>query len=704
MSSVLHQRRGKRRFNSLKPWPWLVSFGFSLIFPAVALAQDPGEEARSCSTLESWRAIAPLVETAERSNSAVGVPAGAQNNEVTNERCLTPREQEEALLTEVCLPTEKAITLGFATASNERAPSMWTSTASLVSDSREVVACVEELNTALRDSEPQEAPHVEAESISAELLPQIEAPDFTVTAIRQQAEIKNQSDRRVTEYQGELTALGTLLGGSWFMQTEQPDLTSEHSWRIEEAQYLRQTKFADFVVGSQRSFWPTADENDYWGMTAIRRWGFKSPQTQADFDPHQRLQVVRSNRPEQIPAGASALIVSGGAEREVLENGNFFGKLREFQGGIGYRYGVTDTLTFGTGLIAHGSVKGLAEVLYGPTDIVQLQLSALSNPLDGRVDLNSRLRLSSLTVELDYSSARQLGEFTADWQLLPNFSLMASGTLEELTTGFRFAHRSPEFSTSLRAELDDEGYLLWRLRSRWDQLNLTSRRSQRNSHSELNYSLSGSGNSGHFLSLNYQTRSSRRREDDLLTIGWRYRSQEKSHRQRLWEVELGYAAGSQGSGFSAAAATAIVPGLGVRVGYQQISVTSDEPSFNLELVPNFDASGTAEEDRLERLRQQGSLWIQPFVDSNRNGRWDYKEKLYTDKTDWLLLDSQPVSDRQPDIQEQGIFVKLFPATYRLELELSQLPVGWTTNVAAYEVEVVAGSYTSVLIPIQPADE
>ena len=69
----------------------------------------------------------------------------------------------------------------------------------------------------------------------------------------------------------------------------------------------------------------------------------------------------------------------------------------------------------------------------------------------------------------------------------------------------------------------------------------------------------------------------------------------------------------------------------------------------------------------------------------------------------LLLNHKPLKDYQPD-SEEGLLLKLFPATYRLEIDAAQLPDDWTTNESAWEVEVVAGGNTSVLIPLQRTED
>lgn len=554
-----------------------------------------------------------------------------------------------------------------------------------------------------------------SEDIAPELLPQIGAPEFSITEIRQESNITNSWDSSLrkdkTDVDGELAAVGSLFGGSWFVRTEQSDLTDEPIWRLREAQYLYQSDFTDIAIGSQPTFWSSESSNrsskkDYLGVTTLQRWGFTPPPKAGDsgFTPDRRLEA-NSSLPGQLPVGASALVVSAGIEREFPRRDNrFLGKLEEMHGGASYRHGLSAELTLGTGIVYEDSVKGLAELFYGPTDSpVKMKVSALSDA--ETLDINSQIRLdSALTIDLGYDGEDEQGEFKVDWNVLPGFSLAASGEGDELKTGVRYSHRSSDFSASINAEIDNDSNLLWKVNSHWGPLTLSSRRRHSSSNSELSYNLSGEGSSGHLLNFNYETRNRRRRSGDLTTVSWLYRSEKDPQSDlRSWEFELGYGFGSHGGGIVTSVATSVVSGVGVRLGYQEVSVSSDDSSFEVELVPNFNSSGQGAGERgFKRLREQGSIWIQPFFDKNNNGRQDLGEKLYTEKPNVLLLDDKPLKNYEAEIRDQGIFVELFPAIYRLKIDPAHLPPDWTSAVPVYEVEVAAGSYTTVLVPLTPS--
>ena len=203
------------------------------------------------------------------------------------------------------------------------------------------------------------------------------------------------------------------------------------------------------------------------------------------------------------------------------------------------------------------------------------------------------------------------------------------------------------------------------------------------------------------LSLTYDTTNNQSTTDKLLTLMGRYRSAAKAiDGTPQWEAELGYGIGSHGSGLLATVGTTILPGLQLRVRYQEISLTSDQSSFSLELVPslNFQQGIRPGDRRAGELRTVGGLLIQPFFDANSNGKLDTGEKIYNN-IDMLILNNRPIKSYQVDRQGDRLLVRLPPGTYRLDFDPSGFPIDWRTNVDALAVEVVAGSYTPVLVPL-----
>jgi Carboxypeptidase regulatory-like domain len=121
----------------------------------------------------------------------------------------------------------------------------------------------------------------------------VSAPSFTLSSVEQRFSASGGKDYN-SNYRGELKAIGTIAGGSWFVQTDQSNLRDLRSWKISQAQFLRQTKPADYIIGSQAPFWLSQGVGDYWGFTTIQRRGFTPNDTNPGGAPdtRQRQQAV----------------------------------------------------------------------------------------------------------------------------------------------------------------------------------------------------------------------------------------------------------------------------------------------------------------------------------------------------------------------------------------------------------------------------
>ncbi|MEB3215596.1 MAG: carboxypeptidase-like regulatory domain-containing protein [Nostocales cyanobacterium 94392] len=629
---------------------------------------------------------------------------------------------------------------------------------------------------------PEELP------VILEGLPKVSPPPFTFAAVGQEVNItgrktNSQSDINNADYQGELKAVGTLLGGSWYISTNQANLTNTRTWELSEAQYFRPTETADYVFGSQPTFWQSQNSGDYWGATTIQRWGFKPTLDifTEEFNPQQRLQTNNIGRtisgqaqpgtlvqltqgfaeevidevlvdssgiyrfenvntsdrfgsnnyrvrlypngqltsspeireanfsilPGQLSVGTSALIVSSGFGREYSDN-NFFGNFTDWRGGIGYRRGVTEDLTLGAGVIYDQSLMGLAELFYQPGDFpLWVSASALLGTKDKGLEYNADIRFQpSPNFYLNFNSDQFSQKFWANWQAFPGISFRASTNSRDdsFSTGISIYRSQPHFSMFASADIDTQNNLRWNLASRWKKLQFTYRGNEISTNSQLSYNLSGKSlYYGHSLLLGHETRNYNNREDSLSSLTWRYRSQETfKYGNSIWEFDLGYGLGSQGQGIIVSTSSNSIPGLTLRLRYQEISAISDDTSFRIELFPrfNFQTGITPAEPRFERLRSRGGLLIQPFFDRNHNGKRDRGEAIYTkDANLLLLLNNQQISRFPTEINKNGIFVNLSPDIYRLDLDPAGYPIDWTAVKSAYAIEVVAGSYTPVLIPM-----
>lgn len=287
--------------------------------------------------------------------------------------------------------------------------------------------------------------------VQLEGLPRLKAPNVTIAALEQRVNSTNSQENSLN-FQGELQAVGTVFGGSGYVRINQPDIQDSRTWTLAEAQYLQQNTYADYVIGTQPTFWRSQRASNYWGFTTIQRQGFTSPEQYygGGFSPRERLQANQVGRtivgkaepgtlvqltegfggrvvdevlvdssgiyrfekvtvegnifggnyqvllyrqgrrtepPEireatfstvsgQIPAGASATIVSAGVGRTVKAN-RFLGEFTDIQGGIGQRWGVSESFTVGVGAVYDQTARGLGEIFFRPNN-VPFEVSASS--------------------------------------------------------------------------------------------------------------------------------------------------------------------------------------------------------------------------------------------------------------------------------------------------------------------------------------
>ncbi|MBR8838204.1 MAG: carboxypeptidase regulatory-like domain-containing protein [Stigonema ocellatum SAG 48.90 = DSM 106950] len=429
---------------------------------------------------------------------------------------------------------------------------------------------------------------------------------------------------------------------------------------------------------------------------------FLYPQGRLTAQPEIRLATF-SSVPGQIPAGASAWVVSGGWGRELSGN-SLLGKFSGFRGGIAGRWGLSQNLTVGNGVVYDDSLKGLAELFYRPTNFpLQVAVSALmGNKLDAITDVRYD---PSSQFSAAFTSDRLSNRFNVNWNMSRNFSLFATTDSRDATSGgVQLNLSGRDFFTFARVTLDTENRLRWNLLQRVGTLELTQQGNEIGTFSELTYGLERSSflDSGNSLLLNYETRS-QNRSDDLLTLGWRYRSQQRAiDGNYVWEIQVGYGIGSRGSGIIASMGTTVLPGLMLRGRYQGVSLTTEEATYSIDLVSslNLQRGISAGDRRSDYFRTQGGLLIQPFFDRNNNGKRDAGEKVYTDNAESLLvINNRSLKSLQPEIRGSGVRVRLPPGTYRLDLDPSGFPPDWQATTDALAVDVVAGSYTTVMIPL-----
>ena len=616
-------------------------------------------------------------------------------------------------------------------------------------------------------------------------LPAVAPAPWGIAAVAQSIDVQG---RRQAEgaseasADGELTAIGSVFGGAWYLQLDQPELVARSSWQLKEVQYLRQRDAQDWAAGSQQTFWSSAVADDYWGLTTIRRWGFEAPESSATggFSPQQRLQADRVGRtivgeaepgtlvqltqgfgrkvvdevlvdssglyrfeqvsgsgyelllyadgqlsaepvvrrasftvmPGQLPAGGQALIVSGGMAREQEREADLWGSFEGFQGGIAYRRGLSERLTLGAGLVHDDRLRAMVDGFYQPTDKLELSLAALAS-LEAESDWEATARVSwrpsdrfRLNLRGDSFSQR----YDAQWRTSKFLTLNTGGNSREgaLNAGARLSLRAGDLSAYASALVDSNLKANWSVSSRWNALSFDHQGNDTATTSALLYQLGGRrGNQGHELQLDYETRRVNNDPENLATLGWRYRSGQKVGDGRsLWNFRLGYGLGSQGQGAIAQLGTAVIPGLDLRLRYEGISAVSSDDRFTINLTPRLRVQPNSRrkllpgDPRQERLRQQGGLLVQPFLDQNGNGQQDSNEPLHIASADELFsLNHRSLNRFRATSTGNGISVPLQPDLYRLDLDPAGLPLDWTAAETAYAVTVVPGQYTQLEIPL-----
>ncbi len=605
-------------------------------------------------------------------------------------------------------------------------------------------------------------------------LPQVNSPGFSFSTIAQSINISGTGNN--TNTQGNLTTIGTMLGGSWYVRTNQPTLSDRKTWNINEAQYLRQTPTSDYVVGSHPTFWQNQG-GEFWGVTTVQRFGYNSPETVAGgFSPSQRMrsnqigrtisgeaapgtlvqltqgfgdnviaeilvdssgiyrfeniptagsgiggsnnyqvrlypngqltatpeirEAIFASLPGQLTKGTSALIVSSGLNRENTSN-SFLGNFTNLRGGVAYRLGVTEDLTLGTGVIYDKSMLGLGELFYQPAGFpLEVAFSGLLGTDEG-LEYNADIRFRpSNNFDLNLNSDKLSQRFQANFRASKGISFRASGNTREkaLAAGVSVSRSSKDFYTFASADIDTNNNFRWSLNSRLGKVELRNYGNEITTNSQLSYNFSQTSSFGNSLNLNYETS----RENNLASLNWQYRSKSRDRYGRsLFDFDLGYGIGSQGSGIIASASTAAVPGMNLRLRYQGISTTSDSDSFRIELSPSFyiQPKLALGDTRYEGLRGEGGLLIKPFLDKNGNGKLDKNEKIYTEDADLLLsLNNKSIKRLRPDINNNGVLLQMPPDNYRLDLDPAGYPIDWKPTQTAYAVEVAAGGYTQLLVP------
>ena len=271
------------------------------------------------------------------------------------------------------------------------------------------------------------------------------------------------------------------------------------------------------------------------------------------------------------------------------------------------------------------------------------------------------------------------------------------------------------------ATLDTNQNLRWNLRATNDTFDLSHYGNEISTYSTLSYRLPNRSkeNRSRLDQLGYSSvaqlgneivlTNERHRSNNsqrggrLTTAQWRYRSSRLTVDGRSrWRSSLGYGTGSKGSGPIASISAALGPGLDLQMRYQSVSAFSDSNNFQLSLVSRLDTQNGLSwgRRRQARLRTQGGLLVQPFLDNNGNGLRDEEEPLYLESPELLFqVNHESISRYRAEVQSDGILLVVPPDTYRLDIDPAGLPIDRMATSSAYAVEVDAGQSTQIALPL-----
>jgi Carboxypeptidase regulatory-like domain len=361
-------------------------------------------------------------------------------------------------------------------------------------------------------------------------------------------------------------------------------------------------------------------------------------------------------------------------------------------------WGVSEWLTVGAGVNLDRGIQGLGEVYFQPNGIPLEASLSLRTGTEGDLLSNINWQPAS-NLKFEWNIDRLSHRARSDWKLSPQLSLNSTyDSRDALGMGFEYLNRDgADRATSLQASFDTNSRLRWRWGQQLSQWELAHQGNEVGTISHLSYAFERRKDTGSAIQLTYQT-SQVNIANQFATLAWRYRAPSRSP----WEAELGYGLGSVGGGWMASGAVNILPGVNLR-GRYQTGINSFSPSFSLELATNLETKDGWRENphQLEKLRTHGGIEIVPFFDRNGNGQQDLGEKSYLD-LDLINLNYRPLKPYRPVVENDRISLGVAPGKYRIDFDPAGFPVNWRTKSTGYAVEVAAGSYTKVLVPLMPA--
>ena len=409
--------------------------------------------------------------------------------------------------------------------------------------------------------------------------------------------------------------------------------------------------------------------------------------------------------PELLPKGATSQIASIGGRRIRNEN-ELFGQFTEFSGGISQRWGISETLTLGLGGIYDNSeLQGVGELFFKPKSI-PFQLSAT-----GFLASASTLRVSAswedyprLSARWNYDSNRHF--YDIDAPLFDPFRVLVFGdSIQGTNWGIQFSKGYGIGSTYGRLILQPNNNFSWDLYQNLGKFTLSHRKNDGGTNNYLNHQINQRNSLvAEYSTVNQSSLGFGAVNNYLFTGFWRYQSSDyQIDGSMLWGMELGYGAGPITSGPYASVSTSIIPGLYLQAKYQGANLLSNSGQFSLSLVSSLGTQSGfyAGNRRLDEMRSQGGLLIQSFIDRNNNGKRDPGETYYNETSEFFKINNEFPPAYRLEKHNDRTLMRLVPGTYRIDLDASGFPAEYQPTDMTMAVNVQEGSYTPLLIPLQP---
>jgi hypothetical protein len=341
----------------------------------------------------------------------------------------------------------------------------------------------------------------------------------------------------------------------------------------------------DLILGFQKTFWPSENQDRYWGITSVKHWGTKQQTSSSSLN--------YTNSAPTLALGSSTLIFSGGVGHNLAKsafNRSFnTAQVADFRGGIAYHHGVAKQLTMGVGFVYENTLAGFTQLTYD-SDILPIKTTISLLAKESGIDFYSHIRFQPApNFVANYYSDAEKHKFDVNWSVYPGLTLIAKGNskAKSYSTGIKIALHNNYLSLSATAALDNEQNLQLQLNSQIGRLKLAYTSNEHQSNFELRGQLFDSDNLGIQCSafVKYQTLG--KKPQEFMVWGANIHSQAQvSLNQHQWEFELGYGTSSDDQGWMANGSIALQPNLFLKLGYQEVSAVSDETKIKLQLSSN----------------------------------------------------------------------------------------------------------------------